>query len=174
MPTRRPDRTEAAEYYFRYIDLVPDGDICRTLRLQRAELVSLFAGVDASMAGHRYADDKWTLRQVLGHVIDTERVFVMRAFWFARAFDSPMPSFDQDAAIAVADFDSRAWPGLVDECAVVRDASLALFDALPEDAWERQGIASGNQVTVRALAWITAGHAEHHAKIVRERYLAPR
>src|SRR5574338_1074076 len=171
MPTRRPDRTEAAEYYFRYIDLAPDGDIRQTLRSQRAELLSLFRAVDEGTAGHRYAEGKWTLRQVLGHLIDTERLFVMRAFWFGRGFDTPMASFDQDAAIAVADFDSRSWGSLIEEFAATRDASLAFFDGLPEDAWDRHGIASGNPVTVRALAWMTAGHGEHHARIVRDRYL---
>jgi hypothetical protein len=171
MPSERPDRSEAADYYFRYIDQVPEGDIRGTLRTQRETTRTLLYGVDERLAGHRYAEDKWTLREVAGHVIDTERVFAFRAFWFARGFESALPSFDQDTAIVPGRFNTRVWGSLIDEFTATRDASLALFDHLPPESWDRRGIASGNPVSVRALAWMVAGHAEHHWRIVRERYL---
>ena len=102
---------------------------------------------------------------------DTERLFVFRALWFARGFDSPLPSFDQDVAVSTAGADARPWRSHVEEFRVVRAATLAFFDNLPADAWTRRGIASGNPFTVRALAYISAGHVTHHTKILQERYL---
>jgi hypothetical protein len=171
MPSQRPDRSEASEYYFNYIDQVPPGDICGILRGQRDTAGRLFRGIDASHSGRRYADGKWTLREVVGHLADTERLFLMRAFWFARGFESPLPSFDQNTAIATGGFDARDWGALIDEFAAARDSSIAFFDGLPADAWDRRGVASDNPFSVRALAWLAAGHVEHHTRIVRERYL---
>jgi hypothetical protein len=102
---------------------------------------------------------------------DAERVFAFRAFWFARGFDSSLPSFEQDIAVTSAGSDARSWPSLIDEFQTVRAASLSLFNNLPADAWMRRGTASGNPFTVRALAYIVAGHVAHHVGIVRERYL---
>lgn len=171
MPSQRPDRSEASEYYFRYIDQVPPGEICGILRAQRDAAGALFRGIGAGQSDQRYADDKWTLREVVGHLADTERLFVMRAFWFARGFDTPLPSFDQNTAIAAGSFNTREWGGLIDEFTAARDASLTFFEGLPAEAWDRRGVASDNPFSVRALAWLTAGHVEHHARIVRERYL---
>ena len=168
---RRPEASEAAEYYFRYIDLVADADIVTAMAAQREEVLHLLRGVSDERAGHRYAPGKWTLREVLGHINDTERLFVARAFWFARGFDSPLPSFDQNVAIAAARFDERAWRGLVDEFAAVRDATRTFFAGLPEEAWDRRGIASGNPFSVRALAYLAAGHVTHHLEIVKTQYL---
>jgi len=168
---RRPDRSEAADYYFRYIDQVPDADILQCLRAQREDVLRELRGVPEAKAGHRYADGKWTLREVVGHVNDCERLFCARAFWFARGFDSPLPSFDEQVAIAAAGFDERSWGGLIDEFATVRDATLAFFSGLPAGAWDRRGIASDNPFTVRALAYLAAGHVAHHLAIVKARYL---
>jgi len=168
---RRPERSEAAEYYFRYIDQVAGANVLDALTAQRRDALDLLRGVPETKAGHRYAPDKWTLREVLGHVNDTERLFCARAFWFARGFDTPLPSFDQNVAIAAARFDERAWRDLVDEFAAVRDATLAFFRSLPADAWDRRGIASDNPFTVRALAYLAVGHVTHHLDIVRTRYL---
>jgi hypothetical protein len=120
---------------------------------------------------HRYAPDKWTLREVLGHINDTERLFMARAFWFARGFDSPLPSFDQDVAVAAAGSNDRSWASHIDEFRALRDATLAFLGNLPHDAWMRRGVASDNPFTVRALAYIAAGHVNHHMAIVRTRYL---
>ena len=171
MPTERPGPAEASEYYFRYIDQVPDGDICVILRSQRDAARALLLGIDERLAGHRYAEDKWTLREVVGHLADTERLFAMRAFWFARGFDSPLPSFDQNTAIVAGRFNTRSWPALIAEFTATRDATLAFLDGLPPEAWDRHGTASENPFSVRALAWLMAGHVEHHARIIRECYL---
>jgi hypothetical protein len=167
----RPERSEAAEYYFTYIDQVPDGDIRAILRAQRDDALALFQGISEERSLHRYAPDKWSIRQVLGHLNDTERVFVARAFWFARGFDSPLPSFDQDVAVGASGAEERSWASHVDEFRAVRGATLAFFQELPARAWLRRGVASDNPFTVRALAFIAAGHVAHHARILRERYL---
>ncbi len=172
MTPARPDRTEAADYYFHYIDQVADGDIVRTLASQRDETVAYLERLPEERAGYRYAADKWTLRSVVGHLNDTERLFTARAFWFARGFETPLPSFDQNVAITTGGFDSRTWRSLVDEFAAVRAGTIAFFASLPQDAWDRRGIASGNPFTVRALAYLIAGHVTHHMRIVGERYLA--
>jgi hypothetical protein len=119
---------------------------------------------------HRYAPDKWSIRQVLSHINDTERAFTFRALWFARGFDEPLASFDQNVAIAAAGADERSWTSHVDEWRTIRAATLTLFRHLPADAWLRRGVASGNPFTVRALAYITAGHVTHHLRILKERY----
>jgi hypothetical protein len=167
----RPDRTEAAEYYFTYIDRVPDGDICATLASQRTDVISLLRGISDERSGHRYAPGKWSIREVIAHLNDTERLFVFRALWFARGFDSALPSFDQNVALASSGADARPWGSLVDEFGAVRDATLAFFTHLPGAAWSRRGTASDNPFSVRALAWIAAGHVTHHEDILRQRYL---
>ena len=165
------DRTEAADYYFRYIDQVAGDDICRVLEDQLPETLTLLRGISDQRSLHRYADGKWSIREVVSHLSDTERLFVFRAFWFARGFDSPLPSFDQNVAIAAAGADSRSWASVVDEFETVRAATLTFFRGLPDDAWMRRGIASDNPFSVRAFAWIAAGHVVHHTAILRERYL---
>ena len=166
-----PERTEAAEYYFTYINQVPAGDIITILERQLPELVTLFDGISDERSAYRYAPDKWSIRQVLSHVNDGERVFSHRALWFARGFDTELPSFDQNVAIAADGADARSWRSLVEEFRSIREASLSLFRNLPADAWMRRGVASGNPFTVRALAYVVAGHVYHHARILRERYL---
>ena len=170
--TGPPEQSEAAPYYFRYIDRIAGGDIVGVLQTQLEEMSVLFAGISEEKSLHRYAPEKWSIRQVVNHVNDTERVFVSRAFWFARGFDSPLPSYDQEIGAAAARADEFSWASHVEEFRGVRLATLAFFRNLPAGAWMRSGIASGNPFSVRALAYITAGHASHHAAILRERYLA--
>jgi DinB superfamily len=167
----KPARDEAAEYYFKYIDQVPDGDVCAVLEAQLGETLAFFRNISEDQSLHRYATGKWTIRQVLSHVNDTERVFTFRALWFGRGFEEPMPKFDQEMAIAAASADERPLASHVDEFRGIRTASVALFRGLPLSAWSRRGLASGHPVTVRALAYITAGHLAHHLKLLRERYL---
>ena len=169
--TSRPDRNEAAEYYYTYIDQVGDGDVRDIIEAQGPETVSLLRTLDDSRASHRYAPGKWTIAEVVSHLNDTERLFVFRALWFARGFDTPLPSFDQNVALASAGTGERPWSSLVDEFAAVRGATAAFFRHLPADAWMRRGTASGFEFTVRALAYIAAGHVTHHVRILRERYL---
>jgi hypothetical protein len=169
--TTIPDRTEAAEYYFTYIDQVAGGDICEVLRAQLLETFALLRGISDDQSLYRYALDKWSIRQVVSHMNDTERVFAFRAFWFARGFDSPLPSFDQNMAVSTAGADERSWSSHVEEFRLVRTATSAFFENLPGDAWARRGVASGNPFTVRALAYLTAGHTSHHTTILQKRYL---
>lgn len=169
--TTIPDRTEAAEYYFTYIDQVVGGDICQVLETQLTETLALLHGISDKQSLYRYAPEKWSIRQVVNHLNDTERLFVFRAFWFARGFDSPLPSFDQNVSVSSAGADQRSWSSLVEEFRAVRLATLSFFQTLPADAWARHGVASGNPFTVRALAYIAAGHVTHHTAILRERYL---
>ncbi|HYT77501.1 MAG TPA: DinB family protein [Vicinamibacterales bacterium] len=169
--TRRPERSEAADYYFGYIDQVSGGDVISVLSSQLESTLAFFHGISEDRSRHRYASDKWTIRQVLSHVNDAERLFVSRAFWFARGFDSALPSFDQEVAVAAARPDDRPWQGHVEEFRTIRAATLTFFAALPADAWDRGGIASDRPFTVRALAYIAAGHVIHHSRVLRERYL---
>jgi hypothetical protein len=169
--TNRPERSEAAEYYFKYIDLVPEGDICHTLQAQLTDTLALLEGIPRDRVDHRYAPDKWSIREVVNHLNDTERLFAFRAFWFARGFDSPLPSFDQHTAVSHAEAAATPWDQHVDEFRSLRASTLTLFRHLPADAWLRRGIASDNPFSVRALAYLAAGHVMHHTAILRERYL---
>ena len=168
---RRPERSESAEYYLTYIDKVPDGDIRGVLEAQAADVPALFERIPEAQADYRYAADKWSIREVLAHVNDCERLFVFRAFWFARGFTGPLPSFDQNVAMTSAGADRRPWAGHIDEFRAVRSATLAFFHNISPESWDRRGIASDNPVTVRALAYITAGHVAHHVALLHERYL---
>lgn len=167
----RPDRSEAAPYYFTYIDQVPDGDICGMLATQVDDTQALLEAVTEEQSLHRYAPDKWSIREVVGHINDTERLFVSRAFWFARGFETPLPSFDQHVAMAASAADERALSRHLEEFRSVRAATLSFFLNLPEAAWTRRGTASGNPFTVRALAYLTVGHVIHHSRIVQSQYL---
>jgi hypothetical protein len=170
MNTAAPDRTEASDYYFKYIDRVPAGDICALLESQGSETLAYLRGISEERSQHRYADDKWSIKQVLGHVNDCERMMLGRAFWFARGFDTPLPSFDQEIAMQACAADDRSWQSHIEEFKAVRAASVTFFRALPADAWDRRGIASDNSFSVRALAYLTAGHVIHHLDLLRERY----
>ncbi len=167
----RPQPTEAASYYYTYIDRVPGDDIVEVLARQLEESVDFWSEISEEQSLHRYAPDKWSIRELLGHINDTERVFLFRALWFARGFQDPLPSFDQEIGFKAAESDKVSWANHVNEFRAIRSATLAFFRNLPEDAWLRSGIASDNSVSVRALAYIVAGHLTHHLAIVRERYL---
>ena len=168
----RPEANEAAPYYFNYINLVPDGDIVSILEKQMEETSSFLSGISEERSLERYAPDKWSLREMLNHINDTERLFVFRALWFARGFTSPLPSFDQEIGVKGAGADRLSWASQVEEFRSIRLATLAFFRGLPKEAWERSGIASDNPFTVRALSYIAAGHVKHHADVIRNRYLA--
>jgi len=167
-----PDRTEFADYYLPYVEKVSGNDVLKVLATQLDEALPVLEGVSEERSLHRYAPDKWSVRQVMSHVSDTERLFSFRAFWFARALAEPLPAFDQDEAAAIAGADERSWSSHLDEFKSVRAATRALFENLPPEAWMRRGVASGYPFTVRALAYICAGHVAHHMKVLRERYLA--
>jgi len=167
-----PDSSEAAEYYFTYIRRIANADIVATLDTQLDESLAFLRGISEAKSLDRYAADKWTIREVLNHVTDTERALAFRALWFARGFDTPLPSYDQNIAAAGARANDYSWASHVEDFRAVRQGTLTFFRNLPSEAWRRRGIASGNPFTVRALAYIIAGHIDHHLAIVRERYLA--
>ena len=167
----RPEANEAAPYYFGYINRVTGDDILNTLQSQFDETLPFLRGISEEKSLFRYAPEKWSIRQMWGHVNDTERVFLMRALWFARNFDTPLPSFDQDIAVAAAGSDEIPWTRHVQEFSEIRLATISFFRNLPEEAWSRKGVASGNPFTVRACAYIVAGHAAHHGAVLREKYL---
>jgi len=167
----RPQESEAAPYYFTYINRVSGDDALATIETQLQESLTFLSGISEEKSLHRYAPDKWSIRQVLNHITDTERAFVFRALWFARGFDTPLPGYDQNVAATGAEADKVSWAEQVEEFRRVRLATISLFKNMPADAWMRSGIASDCKFTVRALAYIIAGHVEHHLAVVRERYL---
>ena len=169
---RRPERSEFADYYSTYVDKVPDGDIRQILEAQSVAVPTVLERIPEAQSDYRYAADKWSIREVLAHLNDCERLFVFRAFWFGRGFAGPLPSFDQNVAMTAAAADQRSWADHINEFRAVRGATLTLFRDLPVAAWDRSGVASDNPVTVRALAYITAGHVAHHMALLNERYLS--
>jgi hypothetical protein len=167
----RPQNDETAAYYFTYINQVEGDDAVGVIESQLESSLALFSGISEERSLHRYAPEKWTIRQLLNHVTDTERAFAFRALWFARGFDTPLPGFDQNIAATGAGADAVAWAAHVDEFQRVRLSTISFFRNLPAEAWKRSGIASDNPFTVRALAFIIPGHVAHHIRILRERYL---
>ncbi len=167
----RPDASEYAPYYEKYISLVPDEDLVETLERQGAETVALLRGLSEEQGAHRYGPGKWSVRQLVGHVCDGERIFSYRALAFARGDFQALPGMEQDEWMAGSDFDARTLSSLTDEFEAVRAATLHLFRHLSPEAWARRGTASDNEVSVRALAYIIAGHEAHHVGVLRERYL---
>jgi hypothetical protein len=168
----RPQTTEAASYYFKYIDLITSDDIAGAIESQMRETLHFLEGISDEQSLSRYANGMWTIREVLNHVNDGERIFVFRALWFARGFEDPLPSFEQDPAVQAAGANQTSWPQLVDEFRNVRLGTISFFKNLPAEAWTRTGVASDSPVSVNALAYIIAGHVAHHTNVLRERYLA--
>jgi hypothetical protein len=167
-----PAAGEHSPYYARYIALVPGGDLIATLERQGEETARLLSGISDEHAGHRYAPGKWSIREVVGHLTDAERIFAYRALRFGRADATPLPGFDENSYTPAGEFEQRSLGELIDDFRAARASTVALFRGLPEAAMTRAGTASDAHCTVRALAWITAGHELHHVKILRERYLA--
>jgi hypothetical protein len=167
----RPGSDEYLEYYGRYIAKVPDGDIIETLSSQITGTGKFLRSIPESKGDHRYGPDKWSIREVIGHVSDCERVFAYRAMRFARADETPLPGFDENAYVANATFGTRSIDELVSEFEHIRHGSIHLLRGLDEAAWSRRGIANGAGISVRALAFILAGHELHHLELIRTRYL---
>ena len=167
---KRPEPTEYADFYANYISQVPGSDALSVLEAQRVQMLQLFAGRSERDGSFRYAPGKWTVKEALGHITDTERIFTYRALRIARGDQTPLPGFEQEDFVKNGAFGERTLAGLAEEFALVRGASLALFRSFPEEAWTRKGVASQKEVSVRALAFITAGHQIHHRLILEERY----
>ena len=167
----RPEANEYAPYYEKYVSLVPDADLVETLERQGAETLALLRGLSEEQGAHRYEPGKWSIKQLVGHISDGERIFSYRALAFARGDGQSLPGMEQDEWMAGVDFDARTLADLADEFEAVRSATLHLFRHLSPEAWARRGTASDNEVTVRALAYVIAGHEAHHVGVLRERYL---
>lgn len=170
----RPEPGEYAPYYDRYISLVPGNDILATLDAQRRQMMLLLSGRDEADGDFRYAPEKWSAKEVLGHVCDAERIFAYRALRFSRADRTPIEGFEQDDYVRNGPFARRGLADLIDDYIAVRRATLTLLRNLDEAAWLRRGIANKNEASVRALAYTIAGHELHHRKILEEKYFAGR
>lgn len=166
----RPQPGEYAPYYDRYISLIQGNDILATLDNGRRQMMLLLSGRDEADGNFRYAPEKWNAKQVLGHVCDTERIFAYRALRIARGDQTPMEGFEQDDYVRNGPFADRPLSELIDDYIAVRRATLTLLRNLDEAAWSRRGVANKNEVTVRALAYIIAGHELHHRRILEEKY----
>ncbi|MFQ5511122.1 MAG: DinB family protein [Candidatus Krumholzibacteriia bacterium] len=167
----RPARNEYDAYYHRYVDQVPDGDVLETMAINVKRTLALLEVVGEEGAGYRYAPDKWSIKQVVGHVTDIERLFGYRALAFARLDPSPLPSIEQDDYVKHANFDERPLADILAEFEYVRLSFLALFRGFNDEMLLRRGTASGLEFTVRSIPFIMAGHEIHHVKVLRERYL---
>lgn len=167
----KPAKSEFLPYYEKYIALVPDGDVISTLATQMTETQSLLRCLPASVATYRYAPDKWSVNEVVGHLIDSERIFTERALRFARNDATPIPGFEQDDYVRNATFDAYPLSELASELETVRQSTIFFFRHMDEQAWTRRGRANDAEVSVRALAYIIAGHELHHLEILRTRYL---
>jgi hypothetical protein len=168
----RPDASEFAPYYSRYVDLIRGDDIIKTLSAQIDRTVWLLRSLSDSKADFRYAPDKWNVKEVVGHMSDTERVFAYRALSFARNDKATLPGMEQDDWVRASSSGTQQLAELVSEFECVRRSNLYFFQHLSPDAWMRRGTASGREFTVRAIAYIIAGHEQHHIQILQSRYLA--
>ena len=166
----RPESSEYAPFYHGYVASVPEGDVVALLRQSGRELLDTFATIPEDRGGFRYAEGKWSIREVIGHLIDAERIFTYRALRVARGDTTPLPAFDENEYVKTAGSDTRTLSNLAREFNAVRESSVQLFESLPDEAWGRVGVASGKDISARALAYITVGHAMHHLRILRERY----
>jgi uncharacterized damage-inducible protein DinB len=167
----RPGTDEYAPYYGTYVNAVSGSDALPPLFAQRASTGAFLAGIPESRAGYRYAEGKWSLREVIGHLSDSERIFAYRLLRFARGDETPLASFDENAYVPAAGFERRSLADVAREFAAVREATLALVNSLDEGMLARRGTASGKLMSVRALVWVIAGHELHHLRVIRERYL---
>lgn len=166
----RPQPSEHAPYFSKYIDLVPAGDIAATLAAQTAALAPFWQGITEAQS-QQHPDGKWNIKQVLNHLIDTERIFSYRTLRIGRGDQTPLPGFEQDDFEATSGSTNRSWTSLLDEYAAVRRSTLALFSNLPAEAWTRQGTASNNPMSAQAAAFATAGHELHHVQLLKAGYL---
>jgi hypothetical protein len=167
----RPTTNEAAEYYWGYINQIQDDDILSKLKTQLEEMKSFLDGISDEKSLSTYEPGKWSIREVMNHVNDGERVFFYRAFWFARGFTDALPGFDQDICVAAASANDIPWNTLKDEFENVRLSTISFFESLPAEAWSKTGVASDCIFTVNAVAYIIAGHVAHHRNVLVERYL---
>lgn len=167
----KPTNQEYPAYFQNYIDLVSEGCLEATLNTQLKNTTALLSGITETQANYRYASGKWTLKEVIGHIMDTERIMSYRLLRIARGDQTPLGGYDEDQYVKEASFHSRSLPDILEEFATVRRSTLSLVKGLSEEVWSRQGIANNNGISVSALSYIIAGHELHHIKIIKEKYL---
>ncbi len=168
---KRPDPSEYFEYYGRYVDLVPEGDILVILAAQMQQTLDVLAGVDSDQADYRYAPEKWSVKEVVGHMIDAERVFGYRALHFARRDPAPLPSMEENDWARASNAAARSIQSLAGEFELVRRSHIALFRSFDEELSMLSGTASGYELTVRTFPYLMVGHEVHHRGVLLDRYL---
>jgi len=166
-----PGRDEYVDHYHTYVSKVPEGDIIEQFIAQRDALADLFGSIEAEREGFRYAEGKWSIREVAGHILDCERMFGTRTLVFARNDRTPLPGFEQDDYVAAANFDNQPLAQISEAIVANRNAYLTLLREFSDAEWLRRGIASGVAFAVRAFPYIIVGHATHHIRVLQERYL---
>jgi hypothetical protein len=170
MSPKRPGAGEYAPFYEKYVVLIPGDDIVSVMEAHLRQTIALFSGRSEREGDFRYAPEKWSVKEVLVHVSDAERIFSYRALRIARGDQTPLPGFDQDQYVPLSRANERKLAEIVEEFADVRRASISLFRSLDSEAWMRKGVASNHEVSVRALGYIAAGHELHHRRLLQERY----
>lgn len=167
----KPVQSEYAPYYEKYVSLVTEDNVVEAMKNSLDETLKLLRGVDEEKANYCYAEGKWSIKEVIGHINDGERVFAYRALRFARNDKTALPGFDQDPYIENGNFNDAKLSELLDEFEIIRRSTIALFSRLTDEAWQRTGVANDAEISVRALASIILGHERHHIGIIRSRYL---
>lgn len=168
----RPTPDEQGSYYSLYIDKVPEGDLFSILVEQMKDTVALLSSLDDAQADYRYAPGKWSVKEVLGHISETERIMCYRLLRVARGDQTPMAGFDEEAFVRTGCFHARGMTDLLEEFTSVRQATLTLLRGVPEEAWTRTGNVSNGVLSARALAYVLSGHEKHHVQVLQERYLS--
>jgi uncharacterized damage-inducible protein DinB len=171
MVMERPKESEIPSYFQNYVNLVKKNDVIRELKDQVMDIQAIISEIPEEKEGYAYAEGKWTIKQVLGHIIDTERIFGYRAMRFARKDKTPLPGFDENAFVSNANFNDRTLYELGHEFAIVREANLAMFKTFGEEELNQVGVANGLEVSVRAIIFLVAGHATHHVHVLKTKYL---
>jgi hypothetical protein len=170
MKIGRPRDDEYASFYAGYVARVPETDILEVLRQQPRELSRIAGSVPKDKELYRYGEEKWSVREIFGHLVDAERFFGHRAFCVSRSDPNPLPGFDEKLYIEGSSYDSRPLPELLHDFSLLREANSRHLESLSDDAWPREGIANGARITVRALAYVMTGHVRHHLAVLEERY----
>ncbi len=169
--SHRPTASEYASFYHTYVGKVPEGDLIKMLENQASETLALVGDISDEKGLYRYAEGKWSIKELMCHIIDTERVFAYRALRISRGDTTPLPGFNQDDYVAAFDADARSMASIIEEYQSVRRATITLFKSCTDEMMQRIGTASNSPVSVRALGFIILGHELHHRGILKTRYL---
>jgi uncharacterized damage-inducible protein DinB len=170
-PIPRPEAGEYPAHFETYLAKLPPGELLDLLEAQWEELGCLLEELDDAAADHRYAEGKWSVKEVLGHLLDAERIFAYRLLRIARGDTTPLSGWEEDAFVAGANFGARPLESLLEEYDLVRGHTLALLRGLDPSGFARMGTANGKAVSARAIAWVIAGHERHHMMVLKEKYL---